>query len=410
MYKTRKVFIIYIMSFFISFSIFLTNSYNTISLNDLSEEEVLFKKVNNFYVPVETVPVEIVPVETVPVDTVIVETDKEIMEHDLVVFIHGTVLPFPSPSTIIQTLKGDKKSPIKNKSFFYKYMNNIRYKGIFKYQPINDTGLRKINLYEKNNASIQARSCKKIAGCYDNYCKLQNNETIRSYYTFGWSGHLNQGRRHYWSDSLYKELIKEVRRIKKIENKNVNIILITHSHGGNVALRLVDIEKKYKKGLKVKRLVLLGTPVQKETSQAIYSDLFEKIYNIYSRGDPVQVIDCISTKSSFSKRKFRSLSGSSLPKKITQIEILCGKLKPMHNELWFLREKWNLFYRKRLSIYPNPISVFIPEIMKVVDEHFSDVSNLQLNIEKENNKFKLSFKNLDEPDGIHKYFVDFPHS
>ncbi len=407
MYKTIKILVIYFMSFFISSSIFFNSFCEVVSLN---EEEVLFKKVNNFYVPVKTVPVETVTVDSASVKTGFMEKDKELRDHDLVIFIHGTVLPFPSPSTIIQTLKGNKKSPIKNKSFFYKYMNNIRYKSIFKYQPINDTGLRKINIFEKNSTTVQEKSCKKIAGCYNTYCHRQDSVKTRSYYTFGWSGHLNQGRRYGWADSLYKELIKEVKKVKKSENRNINIVILAHSHGGNVALRLVDIEKKYKKGLRVKRLVLLGTPVQKETSQAIYSDLFDKIYNVYSRGDPIQVIDCISTKSAYSKRKFRSLNDDGLPQKLVQIEVLCGKLKPMHNELWFLREKWNLFYRKRLSVYPNPISVFIPEIMKVVDDNFSDGINLQLNIEKEKDKFKLSFKNLNESDSIYKYFADFPHS
>ena len=437
MYKNKKILTIYFISFLISPSIFFGTLDQVVNLSEetfnANEKEIVFKKVNNFYVPVETVPVKTSPINTTPVKKGVINktnVEKKLKEHDLVVFIHGTILPFPSATTIIQTLKGDKKSPLRKKSFFYKYMNNTRYKGLFKYQPINDTGLKRITFSKKKNISVQEKSSNKIAGCYDNYCKLLNTKNSRSYYTFGWSGHLNQKRRRGWADRLYTDLIKEIEKIKKSEktfseetfnvnvheNNNINITILAHSHGGNVVLKLADSEKKYKKGLKIKKTILFGTPVQRETSQAIYSNIFEKIYNIYSRGDPVQVIDCISTKDTFSKRKFWKKNGV-LPSKLVQIEILCGKLKPMHNELWFLKSKWNLFYRKRLSVAPFPVSVFTPEIVKIVDEHFAQNSNLQLNIKKEKskktfnvNKYKLSFKDLDKADSTYKYFVDFPHA
>ena len=68
------------------------------------------------------------------------------------------------------------------------------------------------------------------------------------------------------------------------------IRLITHSHGGNVALFLSKINNKSEK-IKIYELILLACPVQKKTSQLVKNQMFEKIYSLYSGMDILQVID-----------------------------------------------------------------------------------------------------------------------
>ncbi|MFH1461620.1 MAG: hypothetical protein ABIF12_01615 [bacterium] len=374
-------------------------AFSTLDFSFLRDEPVVLKKENGFYIVDQK--------DTNEKRDQTVNLNKGICKNELVVFIHGTILAYPSLSNLLKTLKGNKNSLLSEKSFYHKYINNLRYKGIYKYQPIDELGLNKINLSFNQDDPIYKKSTGKIVSAYNNYYKKISPPKERSYYTFGWSGHLNQKRRICWAENLYNDLINEIKKINN--NKNINITILAHSHGGNVALKLAEIEKKYQKGLKIQKLILFGTPIQKETSELIYSDIFEKVYNIYSRGDPVQVIDCISTKDLFSKRKFRG-NENGLPEKLTQIEILCGKLKPMHNELWYLKENWNFLYRKRLIVTPYPIAVFAPEIVNFVDSYYSQSINLSLNIEKEKNKLTFSFKDLEKSDNASKYFVDFPNS
>ena len=168
----------------------------------------------------------------------------------------------------------------------------------------------------------------------------------------------------------------------------------------------------------IDKLVLLGTPIQSETSNLIYSKIFNKIYNIYSRGDPIQIIDIISTKDSISKRKFRVRNKNSkrkqentleyLPKKLVQIEVKFKKTKPLHNELWFWGEKYNFMYRKKIPIYPYPILSFIPTITNTIEKCLHDSQNIILTIKKNKNNLKFHFKNQNHPNQKYNYSANFP--
>lgn len=392
MNKNKKLLLIS----FLSLLLFVPIIFSVLDSALLQDDQLVLKKDNGFYITDQ---------KNCESDQT-VNLNKKKCESELVIFIHGTLFAYPSPSNLLKTLKGNKNSLFFKKSFHYKYINNLRYSGIYKYQAIGELGLKKIDLFFHEDRPIYKKSAGKIASVYNNYSKKINPGKERFYYTFGWSGYLNQKKRTNWAENLYSDLINEIE--KNYNDKNINITILAHSHGGNVALKLAEIEKKYQKGLKIQRLLLFGTPIQKETSELIYSDIFEKVYNIYSRGDPVQVIDCISTKDLFSKRKFRG-NDNRLPENLTQIEVLCGKLKPMHNELWSLKENWNFLYRQRLIVTPYPIVVFAPEIVEFVDSCYSQSINLRLNIEKEKNKLIFSLKDLDKLDNTSKYFVDFPN-
>jgi hypothetical protein len=402
MEKNKKILLVYFISLLVA-SPLVYSVFNQDCLGD----DVVLKRDGSFYIPVDSsIDIE-KSLENEEAN--FEESIRELKDHDLVVFVHGTIMAFPSASGLIKTLKGNPKSPLRKKSFYHKYLNNMRFNGIYKYQPIDGLNLRPVILSAREKVKqVNKESTRKIVSSFNSFYQNNNKSNSVSYYTFGWSGHLNQKRRTNWSKNLYDGLVKEIEKLKKHGCK-ANVTILAHSHGGNVALKLAEIENKNKKNLKIKKLILFGTPIQKETSDLVYSDIFDSIYNIYSRGDPVQVIDFVSTKGLFSKRKF-GRKNEKLPKKLFQIEVLCDELRPMHNELWFLKENWNLLYRRRLSVAPYPVSVFSSEIINVVDKYYSKSVNLQLNIKKKNEKLCFKYKDLDNIKNKHKYFVDFPKS
>jgi len=53
------------------------------------------------------------------------------------------------------------------------------------------------------------------------------------------------------------------------------VTLISHSHGGNVALNLAAIAEK-ESPLSIERLILLACPVQQETAALVDAPMFKK--------------------------------------------------------------------------------------------------------------------------------------
>ncbi|MCF7800257.1 hypothetical protein K9L05_01420 [Candidatus Babeliales bacterium] len=296
-------------------------------------------------------------------------------DYNMTIFIHGTILPASS----------------------------TRFKGHHQYQPINSLGLIKIDDIEKENEKepIYLKTTKKIINNYNlikkdiekNIEQDKKDNSEQAFYTFGWDGNLSKKSRLNWSKKLYEQIVDEIEKIKKdfsdkekeIDIKT-NITIIAHSHGGNVALNLALAEKEFCKNIQIKKLILLGTPVQSETRNFINSDIFVKIYNIYSSADLMQVIDMVSTKDSISHRKFKidSKNNFTIPDKLKQIEVMIDNKKPSHGELWLLGENKlnklikNFVYRESLSIYPFPVVVFVPKIIDSIEKDLV-TKNLQNN-------------------------------
>jgi hypothetical protein len=113
----------------------------------------------------------------------------------------------------------------------------------------------------------------------------------QSLYRFGWSGKLSARVREESAEELYTQLciLSDQWRAKHLCAPAIT--LITHSHGGNVALNLAKIHQKRHHNIRIVRLVLLACPVQKETCEYILDPLFEQVYSLYSSLDLVQVVD-----------------------------------------------------------------------------------------------------------------------
>lgn len=109
-------------------------------------------------------------------------------------------------------------------------------------------------------------------------------------YLFGWSGRLSTHERYWAAVILYQKLTMLCETYKQKHGKVPRIRLVTHSHGGNIALNLVRVHKARKAELEIETLVLLACPVQHETKKLAESCFFKKVYAFYSSLDMVQVL------------------------------------------------------------------------------------------------------------------------
>ena len=111
-----------------------------------------------------------------------------------------------------------------------------------------------------------------------------------SFYIFGWSGKLDFGVREQAAFELYKDLMAVRERYETEHGIKPIIRIITHSHGGNVALNLVRVPGK-KDDFCIDELVLLACPVQDQTACLVKNPLFKRIFAIYSHLDLFQILD-----------------------------------------------------------------------------------------------------------------------
>lgn len=186
------------------------------------------------------------------------------------------------------------------------------------------------------------------------------NFGLSNFYFFGWNGALNSTERKNSAEDLYKAILK-----LKEKHKDIPITIITHSHGGNVALNLANISKeKNDNNFYIDRLILLGCPVQDETEDLINSSVFKKIYNFYSPGDLIQVLDPQgynkkNCKTFFSRRLFKPSS------KLYQIKVLLNGHSLYHMDFISIK------FHKKLSAILNAIDKLTKEENSDNNQHFS---------------------------------------
>lgn len=114
---------------------------------------------------------------------------------------------------------------------------------------------------------------------------------VENFYLFGWSGYLRFSERLKAAEELYKhlQLLKmtyEARGIKPLFK------LVTHSHGGNVALHLAQVVKNDPQHvISIEELILLACPVQVETASLVNEPVFKKVFSVHSHHDILQILD-----------------------------------------------------------------------------------------------------------------------
>ncbi len=311
------------------------------------------------------------------------------------IFVHGTLKPAEvSLSTINEVMHNKIENTLY--SITLEYMRANKY--LHRNTPTQGLGLVYINPLNEVCQS-GAQTVRNLFELTYNFYKTEYPH--RRYYTFGWNGLLNMKERYVEAQKLYRELEKEVVLLRS-KDLEPHIHIIAYSHGGNVALNLAKVKEESSTSsplFSVEQLILLATPIQKETDYLVGDiSFFKKSYLFFSTEDHVQTSDFFSTqKELFSRRKFTSRENFKLPSTLTQVRIRltkrinrskmmrdesteveailsephirCLHMDPSHTEFWNL--KWgNAWYRKSLPIAPLPVIAFVPTITYLL-EHFA---------------------------------------
>lgn len=404
-------------------------------------------------------------------------------EHWITVFVHGSFGSVLSFLSINQVLNDDLKG-----SLYRKINKKIRKDTIFyQDQTMLDKGFRPIIPTFDYTSASSNKAAFPIIKAYETILdKTRNKQEKNHFYTFGWSGLVSQYRRRYEAVRLYNHLVEESEKFER-QGITPKIRLIAHSHGGNVCLNLAAIEKilhkkninqehifsenqdeqesiqemfkiisqfpnkeaaLQKKGQKrynyvpstkyifIDELIMLGTPIQLETASFVLSDIFKKIYNIYSEEDVIQKIDILSTKGYTVNQRISPeiLNLSKYKNNIKQIKIMYGRIfdtkqsdtaavepnttpeeepksfwgkifslgsslskkneDPTHKELWFIAWK-DKECPNDFCLAPLPTVIFAPVLSQLVDK-FPSYHDSDINIISKKNKILLQLLKHDE--------------
>lgn len=166
--------------------------------------------------------------------------------------------------------------------------------------------------------------------------------SYETFYVFGWSAKLKAHAREQSAYILYEQLLAHIEDYKQKYGATPYIRMITHSHGGNIALNLAKVAQKEKKDIIIDELVLLACPVQLNTQNFLKDPLFKKVYAFYSSLDFVQVLapqiyhksSCERDGKITTQRHIPIFSGRQFPEhtKLIQAKIRMNGRGLFHNE------------------------------------------------------------------------------
>lgn len=238
------------------------------------------------------------------------------------IFIHGTV---GSSFNIFNPFACLKDSATEQ-TFSVRIVRSYRNHPLMEYDQI--FGAQGLFLFDDDCKKMSGEEQQHSASCYlipayQTVAKLTGNCCKREFFArYGWSGLLSQRARYEAAESLYWELIKLRKKLKKRFGVVPVFRIIAHSHGGNVMLLLAEMEERFKEGLRIEVGFMLGTPmhfdishsepvltdlekkkepelkhhpVLHETGFCIASPVFSQLYLASSRGDSIQCRDFFST-------------------------------------------------------------------------------------------------------------------
>lgn len=142
---------------------------------------------------------------------------------------------------------------------------------------------------------------------------------LEGFYLYCWPGDLSFAQREQSARELYTALTDLVADYKKKHDTQPTLRIITHSHGGNVALNLAPLHEEQQNDLIIDELILLACPVQKATEKFASSSLFKRVYALHSHLDMIQVLD----PQGIQKPKTPFFSGRHFPPSDNLIQARC---------------------------------------------------------------------------------------
>lgn len=245
----------------------------------------------------------------------------------LTVFIHGT------------SMLGITSAPLSyvtSKKWYQRYYERLQRKWRTKHWSYRDgvhgqKGLHPVDVISGSNISPMTmpliNAYRTIHGHVADHV-----DTLHLYDMFGWGGELLHEGRCRAAIEGYSLLSKRVRELKQ-QGYDVRLRLVTHSHGGNVALLMAALSAYLKQqsledksqrcmvqeigtmfekmgyittqadvDLVVDEAIFLAMPVLEETAWLSMQPFFNEVWHLYSDNDTVQGADWLSTKGRSKKR------------------------------------------------------------------------------------------------------------
>jgi hypothetical protein len=220
---------------------------------------------------------------------------------------------------------------------------------------------------------------------YHAFAQSYNKGQERIYFLFGHLGLLCYKYRAEAAITLYHHLVDTVEELKK-KYRHVYVEIVTHSHGGNIALNLAHAEHLYKRDLHVDDLIMYGSPIQIETASYAYDSLFDRVINCYSEGDSIQANDRFSTTIHKSYKRFYD-TALTIDRPVTHTKIYDVRLLVNNNAKKFGHSNmWQLGRESKATecLDPLPIAIITPLLLRSLDVQVYD-GHFDFNIKEEAN-------------------------
>lgn len=305
----------------------------------------------------------------------------------LVIFIHGTIglRHHLSVKTFFNLIRDEVEQTT------YKQSINLVRNDPFFYQ--NQT-MQKLGFQQITGIPAKHHAVAPLFARIYEQLDPSNRKIKTVYYTFGWSGLASHKERLKAAYSFYSGFQEVITDIEKEYGVTPITEVVGYSHGATTVLLCEEVRQKLQEDppFIIDKLMLLGTPVHKETERYICSPLFKKIFHFYSRGDNIQCLDCFSTKRFFSRRRFGHRSYCTLPDSLHQIEVKITNMShktlqhrrvnmsPGHMELWFFG--WpTTMYRQNFPFYPLPLAVFLPYLSMIAVTECPDIKHVVIELQ-----------------------------
>ncbi len=316
----------------------------------------------------------------------------------IVIFIHGTIHPELGLLNPVDTLSDS----VNTVSHTYRQrIAKIRDNPLtYEDQTIQDYGLKPIEQLTDQELAEHTRGIAFIIPAYDAVAHLADATAPKNrYYTFGWLGLMSNGSRKEEGFKLYDALCDE--RAKFAVPPHITIV--THSHGGNVALWLAQAEKERKRGLHIDSLILWGTPVHRSTAYHARADIFGRVVSFYSDGDWIQGTDVFSTPERACKKRFGDWYATDTdqpaPQQVHDIRLMANGSKHLvdHRNMWFMGNSNTIFD----WLWPLPLVILTPLLAQTTLQTLELPGQAELHIGTDGATLTLTLRPENEEASLH---------
>jgi len=194
------------------------------------------------------------------------------------------------------------------------------------------------------------------------------------YVLFGWTGLLSNRARKRAGYDLYQQLRSLRRRIRNAYGCEPRMRVVTHSHGGNVALWAAQAAAEDEAAMQIDMLFMMATPIQPETIEFIRLPFYKTIISSYSRGDSIQGSDFLSTSHHQSYQRMADLGDLNAAVRESggvradmQYVINLQHHVVTHANMWLMGKSNPIL----TCMQPLPLVAVVPAFFACVDEHTS---------------------------------------